>query len=218
LGVIQSLILEIRWAVPGDSEDCAELILESADQFLPAVFGPGIKTALARLSTAKGNLFSHEHTLVAVEGGERPAGTGVMYSRKAAGVLLGYTGADKAREDPRTGLLLLGFLGVEMLLRLPVLLRVQRAVAAVARGAFYVSNAAVRQQLRGRGIGAALFLAAEEEARRLGCREISLDVETGNRGAFKLYEKLGYAAQGGIRQTVVRGEEFSFYRMVKPLT
>jgi ribosomal protein S18 acetylase RimI-like enzyme len=215
--VIQSPILEIGWAVPGDSEDCAELILESADRFLPAVFGPGIKSALVRLSTAKGNLFSHEHTLVAV-GGERPAGTGVPSSRMVAGALLGYTGSDKAREDPRTGLLLLGFLGAEMLLRLPVLLRVQRAVAAVARGAFYVSNAAVRQQLRGRGIGAALFLAADEEARRLGCREMSLDVETENNGAFRLYEKLGYAAQGGIRQAVVRGEVFSFYRMVKPLT
>lgn len=209
--------MEIRRAVPGDSEDCAELILESADQFLPAVFGPGIKAALARLSTVKGNLFSHEHTLVAVEGGERPEAGGPI-GNTVAGALLGYTGADKGREDPRTGLLLLGFLGAGMLLRLPVLLRVQRTVGSAARGAFYVSNAAVRQQSRGRGVGAALFHAADGEARRLGCREMSLDVEIGNRGAIRLYEKLGYAAQGGIRQVVVRGEVFSFYRMVRPLT
>jgi GNAT superfamily N-acetyltransferase len=183
----------------------AVLILQSAQHFLPALFGPWIGRALSRLSAERANLFSHEHTIVADEGG------------KVLGMLLGYTGTVKAREDPRTGLLLLRFLGAGMILRLPALMRAQRAVAYVEKKAFYVSNAAVRPDRRGRGIGAALFKAAEAEARSLGCASICLDVETENSGAIRLYERLGFSSQGPVSKVVIKGVEPSGRDGVGPL-
>jgi ribosomal protein S18 acetylase RimI-like enzyme len=194
-GVLNSALMEIRRALPRDGSDIAVLILHSAEHFLPALFGPSIGQALARLSAERANLFSYEHTRIADEGG------------KTLAMLLGYTGAVKANEDPRTGLLLLRFLGAGIFPRLPALLRAQRAVAYVVKDAYYVSNVAVRPDRRGRGIGAALFEAAEAEARGLGCASICLDVETENTGAVRLYERLGFSKQGPVRKVFLKGAE-----------
>ena len=43
-----------------------------------------------------------------------------------------------------------------------------------------------------KGIGKKLMLAAEQEARKQGMREIRLEVSIGNAAAILLYEKLGY--------------------------
>ena len=133
-------------------------------------------------------------------------------------MLLGYSGAVKSREDPRTGLLLFRFLGAGMILRLPVLLRAQGTVAAVDKTAWYVSNVAVCPAQRGRGTGTALLKASEDEARRRGCSSMALDVETENTAAVHLYQRMGYGILGGARSMSAAGAGFSFFRMEKALT
>jgi GNAT superfamily N-acetyltransferase len=49
---------------------------------------------------------------------------------------------------------------------------------------------------QGRGIGTALIRAAEDTARQLGHERIALGVGLENRGARRLYERLGYADWG----------------------
>jgi ribosomal protein S18 acetylase RimI-like enzyme len=197
--------MEIRRAGPADRYDCAGLILESAHDFLPAVFGQRIQRALEALSVRPRNLFSFAHAWVAAEDG------------KTRGMLLGYTGEEKAAEDPRTGFFLLQFLGLAMIVRLPALLSVQRAIGGIERRAYYVSNVAVYPESRGRGIGAALLARAEEEARGKRCRAMALDVETGNEGAISLYSRLGYGSRAPGRKIALGGHVFSFDRMEKPL-
>jgi predicted GNAT family N-acyltransferase len=51
----------------------------------------------------------------------------------------------------------------------------------------------VRPSGRGRGIGAALLAAAEEEARAAGARRIGMHAQT---GALGLYERAGYTPYG----------------------
>lgn len=50
---------------------------------------------------------------------------------------------------------------------------------------------------RGRGIGAMLLAAAEREASRAGCTNISLQVSRGNEGARAFYRRHGYVARDG---------------------
>ncbi|SRR5579883_1252942 len=45
---------------------------------------------------------------------------------------------------------------------------------------------------RGRGVGAALLQAAEDEARKRGCETMRLEVRTDNTTAIAMYEKRGY--------------------------
>ena len=52
----------------------------------------------------------------------------------------------------------------------------------------------VRADLRGRGIGAAVFTWAVEEARRRGCGLVQLTTDTRRPGAHLFYERLGFTA------------------------
>jgi ribosomal protein S18 acetylase RimI-like enzyme len=52
----------------------------------------------------------------------------------------------------------------------------------------------VRPELRERGIGRALLLAAHEAARAAGCAATDLEVDADHRRAARLYEREGYRA------------------------
>jgi ribosomal protein S18 acetylase RimI-like enzyme len=197
--------LLVRPATPADVADIAELILLSAEHFLPAVFGPRIRGGLASLAARRGTLFSSPHAYIAeIEG-------------RAAGMLLGYSRTEKAKEDLATGLGLLRILGRDMLRRIPRLLRVQRMIGVLGSEEWYVSNVAVRPELRGQGIGRALLMNAEERARRCGATAIALDVETDNPSAARLYRELGYSTVSATAPFSLDGREFAFFRMRKRL-
>ena len=51
---------------------------------------------------------------------------------------------------------------------------------------------ALEARPQGQGIGTALILAGQQEARRRGAPVLGLAVEAGNRGARRLYERLGF--------------------------
>jgi ribosomal protein S18 acetylase RimI-like enzyme len=195
--------LVIRPAVKGDAADIARLVLFSAESFLPAVFGQGIEAAIRTLAGGRGTLFSHSHcTIAAASGG-------------TAGMLLGYSGKEKAAEDPATGWRLLCALGPGLVRRLGRLLVLQRTIGMLGPAEFYVSNVAVFPGQRGQGAGSALLEEAEKTAVRAGAASIVLDVETDNPSAIRLYERLGYAKQGRTAPLRAEGREFSFLRLGK---
>ncbi len=191
-----------RRAEASDAADIARLVLLSAEQFLPAVFGPRIEGALRTLAAGSGTLFSFRHAWVVDAGGQ------------PAGMLLGYSGRQKRSEDPSTGLALFGQLGLGMMARFGGLLRLQSTLGRVAPGEWYVSNIAVYPAHRGAGIGAALMGRAEVEARAAGCGRVVLDVETDHLPARALYERLGYEQRAAMGITLA-GRLFSFHRMTK---
>ena len=59
------------------------------------------------------------------------------------------------------------------------------------RRTFFIDDFCVDERCRGEGIGKTLFAFALEEARRLGCAEVTLNVWEGNDGARRFYEKMG---------------------------
>lgn len=59
-------------------------------------------------------------------------------------------------------------------------------------GSYYVAGLAVHETHRQLGIGRELMLRAEERAKTLGHRTISLICFTGNQAAMGLYDSLGY--------------------------
>jgi GNAT superfamily N-acetyltransferase len=54
--------------------------------------------------------------------------------------------------------------------------------------------------LQGRGIGRRLISAAEDLAQEAGCARVEIGAEWNNPRASTLYQKLGYAAEGAIRE------------------
>jgi predicted GNAT family N-acyltransferase len=60
-------------------------------------------------------------------------------------------------------------------------------------GTAKLARLCVRSSARGRGVGAALLAAAEEEARTAGAVRIGMHAQT---GALRLYERAGYTPYG----------------------
>ena len=63
----------------------------------------------------------------------------------------------------------------------------------------HINNLALRPQYRGRGYGTALMEHVLTEAGRLGARRATLEVRSGNAGALRLYERLGFYVAGTRR-------------------
>ena len=55
----------------------------------------------------------------------------------------------------------------------------------------FIDDLCVDQEARGRHIGESLFEYVKNEAKQLGCYEVTLHVWTGNTSAEKVYEKMG---------------------------
>ncbi|MDB4909161.1 MAG: ribosomal-protein-alanine acetyltransferase [Gemmatimonadetes bacterium] len=70
-----------------------------------------------------------------------------------------------------------------------------------------VANVAVTPEARGRGIGAALLLAALEDARQRGTRAVYLEVRESNAAARSLYERHGFTQVGLRKGYYVRPKE-----------
>ncbi|MGO9413385.1 MAG: GNAT family N-acetyltransferase [Spirochaetia bacterium] len=193
--------IRIRDAQPSDAPHIGRLVVLSAQTFLPVLFGPRIEHAVEEMARGRGTLFSHEHAWIAEHEGA------------VRGMLLGYTGAVKAAQDPRTGLALLGIMRVGLIRRLPGLLRMQSTIGVMGRDEFYISNVAVYPEHRGKGIGSLLVGQAREEALRARAARLILDVETDNPDAQRLYERLGFRVMSETPQLALAGHAFGFRRM-----
>ncbi len=76
------------------------------------------------------------------------------------------------------------------------------------KGNSYISNVSVKSSLRGQGVGATLFKAAEECARGRNVRRIELEVFSKNKKAFDLFSHLGWEIEGRKRQSVETHDGF----------
>lgn len=56
---------------------------------------------------------------------------------------------------------------------------------------FFIDDLCIDEQARGQHIGESLFEYVKQEAKKLGCYEVTLNVWTGNTSAEKFYEKMG---------------------------
>lgn len=151
------------------------------------------------------NLFGFEHSYFIEVNGRR------------AGMVLGYTREQKRREELHTGLLLVKYLKWSLVTGILYLLKAQNVVGKVAENEYYISNLAVYPEFRGLGLGTMLLLEIEREARGTSNNKIVLDVETNNKGAIKLYEKLGYIIERESPRLKSDKKTFEFFRMCKIL-
>lgn len=84
---------------------------------------------------------------------------------------------------------------------------------------FIVSSISVSAESRGLGVGTELMNAAEELARELGKKLMSLDVAGHNNDARRLYERLGYRVTATSRGRLIRWvtRDPVVHHMEKPL-
>jgi GNAT superfamily N-acetyltransferase len=79
-------------------------------------------------------------------------------------------------------------------------------------GWLHVSILWVEKEFRGSGHGVALMRAAEDEAKRLGCRYVHLDSLSFQAPAF--YEKLGYVEFGRLKDAPIGYEQVFLWKQL----
>jgi len=195
-------ILNIRKALPNDARYFADLVLESAPSFFQMLYGSKVNAILKSLFVKPGNLFSFQHVYFA------------EIDAKIVGMILGYDWISKKQEDWTTGFLLLKYMKINFIKKLPSLLKAMNTTGWVCEEEYYISNIAVFPEYRGTGIGTALITKIEQYAMRKGLKKIALDVEVENSDGVRLYQRLGYRI---TKESSVKlsGELFRFYRMDK---
>jgi len=197
--------ITIRKGKPEDAEDFSELALLSGPEFLPALFGPTVKSVWRNAFRHARSCFSYEHSHFIEANGE------------TAGMALVYSYDEMRREQLRSGLFILRYLKWRFLAQLPYLRRAAEIMAQITEGDYYLSNIAVYPKFRSLGFGTKLLEAIEGEARAAGSKRMVLDVETDNTEATKLYERLGYTIEQKSPILRIRDKGFEFFRMSKDI-
>lgn len=161
----------IRQAAKSDAEILAKLI-DIAGEGIPSwlwtracVEGQTpLEIGIERASRSSGG-FSYTNALVADDNGD------------AMGMVLSYAITEAPQDDPNDLLdPIAPFVALEKL----------------SVDTWYINALAVFAKGRNQGIGSLLMAAAEDQARKYGFDEMSIQVYGQNTGAVRLYEKLGY--------------------------
>lgn len=194
--------MDIRNAKQGDALNFTKLLLMSAPYF-PVLFGRKIQAVLQYLFCDHANLFSHRHSFVIEVDGE------------IAGMLLGYTWQEKNRENIRTGFLLFRKLGISLISKYSVLLKFNQTVGRLNKADYYISNIAIYPRYRGLGLGKRIMIQAEKNAKKMGAKNMVLDVEKDNLKAIGFYEKQGYKIIKNFQISLQKDTPLHFCRMTK---
>ncbi len=123
-----------------------------------------------------------------------------------------------SKEQLRTMLLLLRYLKLAFVTQVVHLYRSSEIMAQTREGDSYLANIATYPEFRSRGLGTRLLNAVEPEARAAGSRRIVLDVETDNKKAIDLYNRLSFRVESKSPVLRIKHHRFEFYRMTKELT
>jgi len=192
-------------------DECVKLIYISGPHLYSYSFietEPKIYEFFKLFCKNPGNIYSKENVIVEEE------------NDTIRGLLLAYPAGDMKKLANKiikytTGIIrisgLLNFL--KMLFRL----RLNKYLPGTEDDEFFISNLAVFEEHRGKGIAKKLLTKAEEMAVEKGLSKLSLYVETDNSHAKRVYEKFGFEE---VKRVVLpekynKHNLFGFYKMVK---
>jgi ribosomal protein S18 acetylase RimI-like enzyme len=182
--MVQPPEIIFRLAQPGDAPTAAALIHLSSGEFGTALFGlddPALEERiLSGLFTLRGSRFSYEWGEVAEQAG------------KVIGLLLAVPGDEILRLNLGLFRQALRLYGVKRGLRFVRRALPMASFKEVEHGELMVGNLAVMPEMQGRGIGRRMLTRAEDQARRMGLKHMTLTVDLHNPGARRLYISAGY--------------------------
>ena len=196
-----------------ESDDCAKLIYISGPHIYSYSFvarEPKIYELFKLLYKKPGNMYSKENVVVEEENG------------KIRGLILAYPASDMNKMAIKMVRNIKGMLvtsGFFNFLRMIFRLRLSKYYPRPVNDEFFVSNLAVFEENRGRGIAVKLLEKAEGMAIEKGLYKLSLNVEIDNSHAKRVYEKFGFQE---VKKVVLpkkynKYNLFGFYKMIKEI-
>jgi ribosomal protein S18 acetylase RimI-like enzyme len=196
--------ITIRKGKPEDSAHFSQLMLFSAPEFFPYIFGSNVRDILRNLFKEKRNWFSFENSYF------------VKVDSDIAGMVLASSSRLKKKEERRTVGLLAKYLEGTSFVEPPDP-RTKEYTAQIGKEDYYVSNIGIFPKFRCMGCGTKLLEKIEKEAKKIGSERMGLDVEVDNERAIKLYKTLGYRIEkrSPVLETTIK--DFEFFMMTKSI-
>ena len=193
---------------------------EDAQAAVPLIHASG--TAALEFAFASPRLACREFLLAAFAAGRGPFGWRchrvALDGGEVVGIAAFFGAADCARLDRELAAQAIGLCGLSAglgVLRRALALRA--LMPAPPRGAGFVSQLAVREDRRGRGVGRGLLADAQAEARARGLASLVLDVAEDNPRACSLYRSFGFAEVSRQRFRGPAGRVPDHIRLAKSL-
>lgn len=182
-----------------DSMVISRLIMLSAEEYFPYVYGWNIDVAIGKMFLKQGNVFSHENIIVAEKNG------------KVVGAAMCF---EKSQDNLENTLTFLRYCFWGIVSHPRRTLRCINRVANFNSDEYYFSNVAIDPNHRGQGIFSLFQKEIEERAGKKGYNKVVLDVETNRIIDVTIYKKCGYKIINTIN---LEPMPFCFYRMEKKL-
>jgi ribosomal protein S18 acetylase RimI-like enzyme len=177
----------IRRAAACEAGVCARLLYISGPELYSYCFVQPRQRLLGffeLMLRMPGTMYSLEHTMVEVKRGI------------VTGLLLSYPASEMqklARGMLKRTTALMKYVGLRDFTTMLFRLKLNKYMPELEDDEFFVSNLAVKEEYRGQGSATRLMKKAEEIALDAGLQRVSLYVETDNRPAKRLYDKLGFS-------------------------
>jgi ribosomal protein S18 acetylase RimI-like enzyme len=186
--------IQIRPAQPTDAEIAAPLLYSAYTHVLTAYplaeEENGFLQRLEYFFPLEGNRFSYRYTIIA------------EYEHQVAGLILSFAGSEELQLNAT----------IEQQFQHSSSGFRRRLEREAADDEWYIDALAVFTNWGGKGIGAQLLLAAEQEATKHNYKKMALNVAKDNDRAFRLYQRLHYHVAG---ETILYQQ--AYIRMVKEL-
>ena len=196
-----------------ESEDCVRLLYISAPYIYSYAFAqrePQLYELLKLFYKTPGNMYSRENIVVEEERG------------KIRGLILAYPASDMrqlSKNMMRCTKEIFVISGLLNFLKMALRLRLNKYLPVTDNDGFYISNLAVFEEHRRKGIAVKLLESVEEMAAEKDLNKLSIVVEIDNSHAIRVYEKFGFQQV----QKVILPEKyhehnlFGFYKMIKEI-
>ncbi|MFC2069602.1 GNAT family N-acetyltransferase [Chloroflexota bacterium] len=207
------MISKLRQPDNNESDDCARLIYISGPHLYSYSFiekEPEIYELFKLFYKQPGNAYSKENVVVEEENG------------KIRGLILAYPASDMKILTMKTLKCIKGMFmiaGVLNFIKMLFRLRLNTYLPGLENDEFFISNLAVFEEYRGKGIAVKLLEKAEEMAIEKGLNKLSLYMEIDNSQAERVYEKFGFRE---VKKVVLpekynKHNLFGFYKMLKTI-
>jgi ribosomal protein S18 acetylase RimI-like enzyme len=202
---------KLRKPYNDESDDCVRLMYISGPHIYSYSFverEPKLYELLRLFYKAPGTMYSKENIVVEEENG------------KIRGLILAYPASDMKQLGKnmlkciKEMFRISGFVNI---LKMIFRMRLNKYLPVAENDGFFISNLAVFEEYRGKGIAVKLLEKAEEMAMEKGLNKLSLVVEIDNSHAKRVYEKFGFREVKKVVLPRKYNEHnlFGFYKMIK---
>ena len=208
------LMVKLRKPDNNEADDCSRLIYTSGPELYSyslVASEPKVYELIKSFYTRPGTMFAKENVVIEEENG------------RIRGLVLAYPASDMNKmvvnmlKTIKGVLMINGFLNfIRMLFRF----KLNKYLPRIKRDEFFISNLAVFEEYRGKGIAVSLLEKAEEMAMENGLGKLSLNTEIDNSHAIRVYEKFGFQR---VKKVVLpksynKYDLYGFYKMLKEIS